>query len=200
MNRWGGAVCEAVALISYEPNADRIIGVLFVGMIARLAQALPSSADSPVRRHVGPILHTMNRWRWSITMLQFAADTAMTTRSTSWCAWGGEFYKNKAFHVIYLTLAVIAGGSPSHHRDARGKRQIWSPLLGIRQQQVEEAGTCLQGGRVQPTNGADVPVSSLRFEGVAAGVRAKLTVLRGPKNNPSDRANTSKTPETTCRM
>jgi alpha-N-arabinofuranosidase len=31
-----------------------------------------------------PSLRNLNRWQWSVTLLQFAADPALTTRSTSW--------------------------------------------------------------------------------------------------------------------
>lgn len=58
---WIGTVGEAVSMIGYERNADRVLGTYFA-----------------------PVLRNMNRWQWSITLIQFAADPAITTRSTSW--------------------------------------------------------------------------------------------------------------------
>ncbi|KAI1159994.1 alpha-N-arabinofuranosidase A [Nemania serpens] len=155
---WGGAVGEAVALISYERNADRMIGALFA-----------------------PILRNMNRWQWSITMLQFAADTAMTTRSTSWYAW-----ELMAAHPITETLPASADFGPLYYVAGRNQKT---------------RGHVFKAAVYNSTNGADVPVS-LTFEGVVAGATAELTVLTGPEdpyevNNPFVGFNIVKTTKTT---
>lgn len=61
---WIGAIGEAVSLIGYERNADRIDGAMYA-----------------------PILRNMNRWQWPVTMVHHAADPALTTKSVSWYIW-----------------------------------------------------------------------------------------------------------------
>ncbi|KAI0876971.1 alpha-N-arabinofuranosidase A [Hypoxylon argillaceum] len=155
---WGGTVGEAVALIGYERNADRIIGALYA-----------------------PILRNMNRWQWSITMLQFAADPAMTTRSTSWYAW-----ELLAAHPMTATLPASADFGPLYYV---------AGLNNKTQAHVFKAAV------YNSTNGADFPVS-LTFDGVAAGTTAELTVLTGPEdpygvNDPFSSVNVVKTTKTT---
>ncbi|KAJ8120066.1 hypothetical protein ONZ43_g3134 [Nemania bipapillata] len=157
---WGGAVGEAVALISYERNADRIIGALYA-----------------------PILRNMNRWQWSITMLQFAADPAMTTRSTSWYAW-----ELLAAHPITETLPASADINPLYYVAGKNEKT---------QAHVFKAAV------YNSTNGASVPVS-LTFDGMAVGTTAELTVLTGPEdpyevNNPFTGVNIVKTAKTTVK-
>ncbi|KAI1173599.1 alpha-N-arabinofuranosidase A [Nemania sp. FL0916] len=157
---WGGAVGEAVALIGYERNADRIIGAINA-----------------------PILRNMNRWQWAITILQFAADTAMTTRSTSWYAW-----ELLAAHPITETLPANAP---------------IGPLYSVAGRNEETKGHIFKAAVYNSTNGADVPIS-LTFADVAAGTTAELTVLTGPKdpyavNDPFIGVNRVKTTTTTVR-
>ncbi|KAJ9139520.1 GH51 arabinofuranosidase [Coniochaeta hoffmannii] len=134
---WGGAVGEAIFLLGAERNGDRIIGTTYA-----------------------PSLRNMNRWQWSVTLLQFAADPALTTRSTSW-------YTLRLFgnHVISKTLPVTS--------DAE-----FGPLYHV-------AGTSSKGTGILKAavynSTADVPVS-LRFEGSSKGATATLTVLTGPEN------------------
>ncbi|KAI0108860.1 alpha-N-arabinofuranosidase A [Nemania sp. FL0031] len=157
---WQGAVGEAIALIGYERNADRIIGALYA-----------------------PILRNMNRWQWSITMLQFAADPAMTTRSTSWYAW-----ELMAAHPITATLPASGGFGPLYYVTGKNEKT---------QSHIFKAAV------YNSTNSADVPVS-LTFDGVAAGTTAELTVLTGPEdpygvNNPFTGVNVVKTTKTTVK-
>ncbi|KAI1099703.1 glycoside hydrolase family 51 protein [Jackrogersella minutella] len=82
---WGGTVGEAVSLIGYERNSDRIIGAAYA-----------------------PILRNMNRWQWDITMIQFTADTV--TRSTSWYVW-----ELMAGHIITETLPATSYFDPLYY-------------------------------------------------------------------------------------
>ncbi|KAI1357667.1 alpha-N-arabinofuranosidase A [Xylaria arbuscula] len=133
---WQGAVGEAIALIGYERNADRIIGAIYA-----------------------PIIRNMNRWQWSITMIQFAADPALTTRSTSWYIW-----ELMAAHPITETLPASADFDPLYY--VAGKNE-------------KTQGHVFKAAVYNSTNGADVPVT-VTFDGVAAGTTAELTVLTGP--------------------
>ncbi|KAI1492729.1 alpha-L-arabinofuranosidase [Biscogniauxia mediterranea] len=135
---WGGAVGEAVALIGYERNQDRIIGVAYA-----------------------PIIRNMNRWQWSITMLQFAADPALTTRSTSWYIW-----ELMAAHIMTETLPATTDFDPLYYVAGRNDKT---------------GGHIFKAAVYNSTDGADVPVK-LNFEGVAPGTEAELTILTGPEN------------------
>ncbi|KAI0421854.1 alpha-N-arabinofuranosidase A [Xylaria grammica] len=157
---WGGAVGEAVALIGYERNADRIIGAVYA-----------------------PILRNMNRWQWSITMLQFAADPAMTTRSTSWYIW-----ELMAAHPITETLPV---------------NNDFGPLYYVAGKNDKTQGHVFKAAVYNSTDGADVPVK-LAFDDVSAGTTAELTVLTGPEdpygvNDPFTGVNIVKTTKTTVK-
>ncbi|KAI8950634.1 alpha-N-arabinofuranosidase A [Xylaria longipes] len=154
---WWGAVGEAVALISYERNADRVFGALFA-----------------------PILRNMNRWQWSITMLQFAADPALTTRSTSWYVW-----ELMAAHPITEILPASTDIDPLYYVAGKNEKT---------QAHVFKAAV------YNSTDGADVPVR-LTFDGVASGTTAELTVLTGPEdpygvNDPFTGVNIVKTTKT----
>ncbi|KAI2616196.1 glycoside hydrolase family 51 protein [Hypomontagnella submonticulosa] len=82
---WGGAVGEAVSLIGYERNQDRIIGAAYA-----------------------PIIRNMNRWQWAITMIQFTADKV--TRSTSWYIW-----ELMAAHPMTETLPATSQFDPLYY-------------------------------------------------------------------------------------
>ncbi|KAI0015705.1 alpha-L-arabinofuranosidase [Xylariomycetidae sp. FL0641] len=133
---WGGSVGETVGLISYERNAKHIYGTLYA-----------------------PIVRNMNRWQWSITMIQFAADPAMTTRSTDWYVW-----ELMAGHIMTETLPATADFDPLYY--VAGKNE-------------ETGGYIFKGAVYNSTGGVDVPVK-LSFDGVDPGTTAELTVLTGP--------------------
>ncbi|KAI1811823.1 alpha-N-arabinofuranosidase A [Poronia punctata] len=135
---WGGAVGEAVGLVDYERNADRMIGTVYA-----------------------PILRNMNRWQWSITMLQFAADPALTTRSTSWYVW-----ELMAAHPITKTLPAVGE---------------LGPLYYVAGTNDKTRAHVFKAAVYNSTEGADVPVR-LTFDGVAPGTTAELTVLSGPRD------------------
>ncbi|KAF3069812.1 Alpha-L-arabinofuranosidase A [Daldinia childiae] len=82
---WGGAVGEAVSLIGYERNADRIIGAAYA-----------------------PIIRNMNRWQWEITAIQFTANKV--TRSTSWYVW-----ELMAAHLLTETLPATSQFDPVYY-------------------------------------------------------------------------------------
>ncbi|KAI1341195.1 alpha-L-arabinofuranosidase [Xylariaceae sp. FL0016] len=155
---WGGAVGEAVSLIGYERNHDRLIGAAYA-----------------------PIVRNMNRWQWAITMIQFAADPALTTRSTSWYVW-----ELMAGHTITETLPATAD---------------FDPLWYVAGKNDETGAHVFKAAVYNSTDAADVPVK-LTFEGVAAGTAAELTVLTGPENpyginDPFAGVNVVKTSKTT---
>jgi alpha-N-arabinofuranosidase len=137
---WIGAVGEAVSMVGYERNADRVPGTFYA-----------------------PVLRNMNRWQWSVTIVQFAADPAMTTRSTSWYVW--ELF---AGHPITQTLPATADFGPLYYvagtDEARGAH-VW------------------KGAVYNTTESAAVPVS-VTFEGVEAGAKAQLKVLTNNEVDP----------------
>lgn len=61
---WIGAVGEAVSLIGYERNSDRIPGTFYA-----------------------PVLKNVNRFQWPITLIQFGADPKLTTKAVTWHCW-----------------------------------------------------------------------------------------------------------------
>ncbi|KAI1444122.1 glycoside hydrolase family 51 protein [Annulohypoxylon stygium] len=89
---WIGAIGEAVSLIGYERNADRIIGASYA-----------------------PIIRNMNRWQWPITMIQFTADTV--TRSTSWYVW-----ELLAAHPMTETLPATSDFNPVYYVAGRNNQ------------------------------------------------------------------------------
>ncbi|KAI0879797.1 glycoside hydrolase family 51 protein [Annulohypoxylon maeteangense] len=89
---WIGAIGEAVSLIGYERNADRIIGASYA-----------------------PIIRNMNRWQWPITMIQFTADTV--TRSTSWYVW-----ELLAAHPLTETLPATSDFGPLYYVAGKNDR------------------------------------------------------------------------------
>ncbi|KAM3413554.1 hypothetical protein BST61_g11542 [Cercospora zeina] len=80
---WQGAVGEAVSLIGYERNSDRIPGTFYA-----------------------PVLKNENRWQWAITLIQFAADPRMTTKAVTWYCWSLF-----AHHPITHTLPATSNSS-----------------------------------------------------------------------------------------
>ncbi|CAI6341645.1 unnamed protein product [Periconia digitata] len=80
---WIGAVGEAVSLIGYERNSDRIPGTFYA-----------------------PVLKNENRFQWAITLIQFAADPKMTTKAVTWYCWSLF-----AHHPISHTLPTSSNSS-----------------------------------------------------------------------------------------
>lgn len=137
---WIGTVGEAISLIGYERNADHVPGTFYA-----------------------PVLRNMNEWQWAVTILQFAADTALTTRSTSWYIW--ELF---AKYPITRVLTATAEFDPAFY------------VVGSN----EDLGTLVWKGAVyNTTNNADVPIT-VAFDGVKAGTKAELTVLTNNSEDP----------------
>ncbi|PVI00291.1 glycoside hydrolase family 51 protein, partial [Periconia macrospinosa] len=80
---WQGAVGEAVSLIGYERNSDRIPGTFYA-----------------------PVLKNENRFQWAITLIQFAADPKLTTKAVTWYCWSLF-----AHHPISHTLPTSSNSS-----------------------------------------------------------------------------------------
>ncbi|KAH7122910.1 glycoside hydrolase superfamily [Dactylonectria macrodidyma] len=135
---WIGAVGESISLIGYERNADRVPGTFYA-----------------------PVLRNMNEWQWAVTILQFAADPALTTRSTSWYVW--ELF---AKYPITRVLPATADFDPLFY------------VAGSN----EDQGTLVWKGAAYNTT-SDVPVT-VSFEGVKAGAKAELTVLTNNSDDP----------------
>lgn len=137
---WSGAVAEAVGLISYERNHDRIIGAAYA-----------------------PVLKSLDRWQWPITIIQHAADPALTTRSTSWFVW--ELF---AGHIFTESLPASS-------------ETPFGPLFYVTGRNEVTGGHIFKGAVFNSTDNADVPVR-ITFEGVKAGTQAELTLLTGPED------------------
>jgi alpha-L-arabinofuranosidase len=80
---WIGAVGEAVSLIGYERNSDRIPATFYA-----------------------PVLKNENRFQWPITLIQFTADPKMTTKAVTWYCWSLF-----AHHPITHTLPTASNSS-----------------------------------------------------------------------------------------
>lgn len=80
---WIGAVGEAISLIGYERNSDRIPGAFYA-----------------------PVLKNVNKFQWPITLIQFSADPNMTTRAVTWYCWSLF-----AHHPISDTLPTVSNSS-----------------------------------------------------------------------------------------
>lgn len=80
---WQGAVGEAVSLLGYERNSDRIPGTFYA-----------------------PVLKNENRFQWPITLIQYTADPNMTTRAVTWYCWSLF-----AHHPITHTLPTYSNDS-----------------------------------------------------------------------------------------
>ncbi|KAH7362813.1 alpha-N-arabinofuranosidase A [Plectosphaerella cucumerina] len=137
---WIGTVGEAVSMIGYERNADRIPATFYA-----------------------PILRNMNRWQWAITMVQHAADPALTTRSTSWYLW-------ELFAAHPMTQTLPAEGD-------------LDPLFYVSGKNEDENSFIWKAAVYNTTDSANVPVS-IAFEGVEAGTKAALTVLTSSSGSP----------------
>lgn len=130
-------------MIGYERNADRVLGTYFA-----------------------PVLRNMNRWQWSITLIQFAADPALTTRSTSWYIW--DLF---AHHPITHSLPVDspAGYGPVYYGagrdDERDGALVW------------------KGAVYNTTDSQDVSIT-VAFEGVEAGTEATLSTATQASGDP----------------
>lgn len=94
-------------------------------------------------------------------MIQFAADPALTTLSTSWFVW--ELF---AGHLLTHTLPATAD---------------FDPLYYVAGRNAETGGHVFKAAVYNSTDGADVPVA-LRFDGLRPGAKAELTLLTGPEN------------------
>nr|OQO27500.1 hypothetical protein B0A51_04298 [Rachicladosporium sp. CCFEE 5018] len=140
---WIGAVGESVSLIGYERNSDRIPMVLYA-----------------------PVLKNINRFQWSITLIQFAADPALTTRAVTWYVWS-LFAHHPITHTLPTTSTSDYGPLywGAGRDDDRGGALVW------------------KGAVFNTTNSSSVPVT-VNFQGVRRGTKAKLTVLTNPGGDP----------------
>ncbi|KAJ2903927.1 Alpha-L-arabinofuranosidase A [Zalerion maritima] len=148
---WIGAVGEAVSLIGYERNADRIPGSMYA-----------------------PVLRSMDRWQWAITILQFAADTAMTTKSTSWYIW-----EIMAAHPITTVLPATDEFDPLFYvagKDDDRDAYVWKGSLYNITNTANAIYTNITGA-------AHMDIS-IKFDGVRSGTKASFTLLTNPSGDP----------------
>lgn len=95
---WGGSVSEAIFLLGAERNGDRVIGATYA-----------------------PGLRNLNRWQWSVTLMQHSADPKQTTRSTSWYMlrlFGSKIITHTrpvTSDVSFGPLYYVAGNSAEGH-------------------------------------------------------------------------------------
>ncbi|KAF2225623.1 glycoside hydrolase superfamily [Elsinoe ampelina] len=82
---WQGAVGEAVSLIGYERNSDRIPGTFYA-----------------------PVLKNENRFQWPITLIQYTADSSQTTRAVTWYCWS-LFAHHPITHTLPTTSESAYG-------------------------------------------------------------------------------------------
>jgi alpha-N-arabinofuranosidase len=130
---WIGTVAEAVAMIGYERNGDRV----------------PATLYAPVLKH-------LDRWQWPMTLVAFAADPKLTTRSTSWHLWS-LFASAALTHTLPVEGEV---GGPLYHVAGRG-----------------EGGTLVWKGAVYNTTDGESVDVRVAFEGVREGATARLRTL-----------------------
>lgn len=130
-------------MIGYERNIERVRGTYYA-----------------------PILRNMNRWQWSITMVQFAADPALTTRSTSWYIW--DLF---AHHPITHSLPV---DSPDGYNPA---------YYGAGRDDERDGALVWKGAVYNSTDNADVPIT-VHFEGIEPGTEASLSMATNPSGDP----------------
>lgn len=125
----------------------------------------------------------MNRWQWSVTLLQFAADPALTTRSTSWYTLrvsASHCHTSQSIDTSWLTLYLLQlfGNHIISKTLPVTSDTGFGPLYYV-------AGTSARGTGILKAavyNATeDVPVS-LKFQGYSKGATATLTVLTGPEN------------------
>lgn len=97
---WIGAVGEAVSMIGYERNSDRIPGTFYA-----------------------PVIRNTNRWQWAVTLIQNDAET--TTRSVSWYVWS-LFAHHPISHTLPAT--VESGFGPLYYvagKDEARSAMVW---------------------------------------------------------------------------
>jgi alpha-N-arabinofuranosidase len=134
---WIGGVGEAIFMISTERNGDRIIGSTYA-----------------------PILRNMNKWQWSICMIEFEADTSRTTLSTSY-----HVFKLISTNTITHTLPTTPGTNTSSLFFGAGMNEGTGARI-------------FKAANYNTTNHEDTPVS-VTFDGVEEGAKAQLTLLTG---------------------
>lgn len=132
---WIGGVGEAIFMIATERAGDRIIGSTYA-----------------------PILRNMNRWQWSVCMLEF--DASKTTLSTSY-----HIFKLISTHPITSNLPT----TPSTNT---------SSLFFVAGRNEDTGKHIFKAANYNTTQHEDTPVK-VGFEGVEEGRKAQLTLLTG---------------------
>ncbi|KAF2465170.1 glycoside hydrolase [Lindgomyces ingoldianus] len=132
---WIGGVGEAVFMISTERNGDRILGATYA-----------------------PILRNMNRWQWSVCMIEFEADVKKTTLSTS-------------YHIFQLIST-----HPITHNLPTTPSTNTSSLFFVAGKNEDTGSQIFKVANYNTTDHQPTPVS-LKFEGLQKGATAGLTLL-----------------------
>ncbi|KAH7135798.1 alpha-N-arabinofuranosidase A [Dendryphion nanum] len=132
---WIGGVGEAIFMIGAERNGDRIIGSTYA-----------------------PILRNMNRWQWSICMIEFEADSTKTSLSTSY-----HVFKLFSERPLSATLPTTPSANTSSLFWVAGVNEVTSlPVF--------------KAANYNTTDHQPTPVS-LAFEGLDEGTQAEFTLL-----------------------
>jgi alpha-N-arabinofuranosidase len=137
---WLGGVGEAIFMIGNERNGDRVLGSTYA-----------------------PALRNMNRWQWSVCLIEFEADTSKTTLSTSW-----HVFRLFSTHAITHTFSTTPESNTSSLFWVAGQREGFEGQA--------DSGLVVKMANYNTTGHVDTPVS-LAFEGVQVGDEASLTVL-----------------------
>ncbi|KAF2711394.1 glycoside hydrolase family 51 protein [Pleomassaria siparia CBS 279.74] len=132
---WIGGVGEAIFMIATERAGDRIIGSTYA-----------------------PILRNMNRWQWSVCMIEFEADNSKTTLSTAY-----HVFKLISTHPITANLPT----TPSTNT---------SSLFFVAGVNEDTGAHVFKSANYNTTNHEDTPVK-VGFAGVEQGRKAQLTLL-----------------------
>lgn len=170
---WIGAVGEAVSLLGYERNSDRIPGTFYA-----------------------PVLKNENRFQWPITLIQFTADPAQTTRAVTWYCW--SLFAHHPISHTYVSLREFRNIPPCaapkadwlltllrpSNRLPTTSNSSYSPLFWAAGTDEARDGAFVWKGAVyNTTDGGNISVS-VQFEGVEPSSKASLTVLTNPSGDP----------------
>jgi alpha-L-arabinofuranosidase len=113
-------------------------------------------------------------------MIQFAADPALTTKSTSWYVWEVSIFQLSHLQqrIPLIFSKLLAGNLLTQTLPSTAD---FNPLYYVAGKNEDTGAYILKATVYNSTDGADVPVV-LSFDGVAAGTSAELTVLTGPED------------------
>lgn len=146
-----------------------------------------------------PQMRNLNRWQWGMTLVQFAADTALTTYSTSWHVWKVSLTFSQPTVPPLTTPQLLGQSVITKTLPVTVSNGKISPLYFVAGDSEHDT-TIVKLAVYNSTT--PVPVN-LKIESVEAGTAATLVTLTGPAdpyaiNDPFLRTNVVK--ETTTKL